>query len=167
MSTINGKACVVNGTPVDKVFSNGKQVYGQNLFATSSSVSGYVDASGNGIYMTTKYGVLASDYVSVVGYNRLVYQSWVDWTDDRNVAQDWIGWAFFDNDKKLVGGRTASNGDAHTVGDTAYNARYIDVPEGAAFIRISARWLDGVDAKYKLEAGNVATAWTPAPEDVV
>lgn len=28
---INGKACVANGTPVDKVFSNGKQVYGRNL----------------------------------------------------------------------------------------------------------------------------------------
>ena len=31
MPTINGKACVVNGTPVDKVFSDGKQVYGRNL----------------------------------------------------------------------------------------------------------------------------------------
>lgn len=31
MTTINGKACVVNGTPVDKVFSNGKQIYGRNL----------------------------------------------------------------------------------------------------------------------------------------
>lgn len=31
MSTINGKVCVVNGTPVDKVFSNGKLVYGRNL----------------------------------------------------------------------------------------------------------------------------------------
>lgn len=31
MPTINGKACVANGTPVDKVFSNGVQVYGRNL----------------------------------------------------------------------------------------------------------------------------------------
>lgn len=36
MSTINGKACVVNGTPVDKVFSNGKQVYGRNLLIGST-----------------------------------------------------------------------------------------------------------------------------------
>ena len=35
MPTINGKACVVNGTPVDKVFSNGRQVYGRNLLANS------------------------------------------------------------------------------------------------------------------------------------
>lgn len=32
MTTINGRACVVNGKPVDKVFSNGVQVYGRNLF---------------------------------------------------------------------------------------------------------------------------------------
>lgn len=40
MSTINGKACVVNGTPVDKVFSDGRQVYSRNLLADSSFESG-------------------------------------------------------------------------------------------------------------------------------
>lgn len=35
MPTINGRACVVNGTPVDKVFSNGQQVYSRNLLANS------------------------------------------------------------------------------------------------------------------------------------
>ena len=32
MATINGKACVVNGKPVDNIFSNGKLVYGRNLY---------------------------------------------------------------------------------------------------------------------------------------
>lgn len=31
MATINGKACVANGNTVDKVFSNGRQVYGRNI----------------------------------------------------------------------------------------------------------------------------------------
>lgn len=35
MPTINGRACVVDGTPVDKVFSNGRQVYGRNLLRNS------------------------------------------------------------------------------------------------------------------------------------
>lgn len=35
MPTINGKVCVVDGTPVDKIFSNGRQVYGRNLLANS------------------------------------------------------------------------------------------------------------------------------------
>ena len=40
MTTINGRACVVNGTPVDKAFSNGKQVYGRNFLADSGFESG-------------------------------------------------------------------------------------------------------------------------------
>lgn len=35
MPTINGKVCVVNGVAIDKVFSNGKQVYGRNLLLDS------------------------------------------------------------------------------------------------------------------------------------
>ena len=40
MPTINGGACVVNGTPVDKVFSNGSQVYGRNMIPDSGFESG-------------------------------------------------------------------------------------------------------------------------------
>lgn len=39
MSIINGRACVVNGTPVDKVFSNGRQVYGRNSVLNSDDMS--------------------------------------------------------------------------------------------------------------------------------
>ncbi|MEN3092894.1 hypothetical protein [Lacticaseibacillus paracasei] len=35
MPTINGRACVVNGKPVDKVFSDGRQVYGRNFIRGS------------------------------------------------------------------------------------------------------------------------------------
>lgn len=37
MPTINGRACVVNGVAVDKVFSDGKQVYGRNLLLDSQT----------------------------------------------------------------------------------------------------------------------------------
>jgi len=40
MSTINGNVCIFNGVPVDKVFSNGKQVYGRNMIADSGFESG-------------------------------------------------------------------------------------------------------------------------------
>ena len=45
MPTINGKVCVVNGTPVDKVFSDGRQVYGRNL------------VSGTGQEYVMEYGI--------------------------------------------------------------------------------------------------------------
>lgn len=45
MPTINNRACVVNGTPVDKVFSDGKQVYGRNLLLDSGFESGNTPAN--------------------------------------------------------------------------------------------------------------------------
>jgi len=42
MPTINGKACVVNGTPVDKVFSDSRKVYGRNLLLGTSDSEGKV-----------------------------------------------------------------------------------------------------------------------------
>ena len=53
MPTINGKVCIVNGTPVDKVFSNGRQVYGRNMLTGTSTP---VQVTGNGppiIYLTS------------------------------------------------------------------------------------------------------------------
>lgn len=45
MPTINGKACVVDGAPVDKVFSNGRQVYGRNMIYDSGFESGNTPAN--------------------------------------------------------------------------------------------------------------------------
>lgn len=49
MSTINGKACVINSKPVDKVFSNGRQVYGRNLLpGTNQGLTNWHFGSGSG-----------------------------------------------------------------------------------------------------------------------
>lgn len=50
MSTINGRACVANGTPVDKVFSNSRQVYGRNLLLDSQN------QTQNGAWFTKNNG---------------------------------------------------------------------------------------------------------------
>ena len=51
MSTINGGVCVVNGKPVDKVYSNGIQVYGRNLaHGIASSKDWFVFQGFNNIY---------------------------------------------------------------------------------------------------------------------
>lgn len=42
MSIINGKALVKDGNAVDKVFSNGRQVYGRNLLTNSRLQSGNI-----------------------------------------------------------------------------------------------------------------------------
>lgn len=49
MSTINGRACVANGTPVDKVFSDGRQVYGRNLLpGTNQGLTNWTFGGGSG-----------------------------------------------------------------------------------------------------------------------
>lgn len=55
MPTINGKACVVDGMPVDKVYSNGRQIYGRNLIAGSESpvmVLCIASPTGTNVYST-------------------------------------------------------------------------------------------------------------------
>lgn len=53
MATINGKACVVNGTPVDKVFSDGRQVYSRNMLLNSDQQ--FTNISGE--FMTTPFNL--------------------------------------------------------------------------------------------------------------
>lgn len=71
MATINGRACVVNGTPVDKVFSNGKQVYGRNLL---------LDTNFNNLpkYWTARVGTVAGTFNG----NNVVYCDATKFTDD-------------------------------------------------------------------------------------
>ena len=79
MPIINGGVCVVNGKPVDKFFSNGKQVYGRNLLpmtkdfkpttagnSASNQNAGIINFAGNkkisdlfevGDYLTTSFTV--------------------------------------------------------------------------------------------------------------
>ena len=91
MSTINGRACVVNGTPVDKVFSNGKQVYGRNLLLDSQtqmrkpswySQNNYWTAD-RGTYLGSniKYATNAWDNVRY-SYKDLLDRDVINTTDD-------------------------------------------------------------------------------------
>lgn len=73
MPTINGRACVVNGTPVDKVFSDGRQVYGRNLllnsdqqFTNSTVGQEFVATTFNLNDIFDKYG---TDQVYTISYD--------------------------------------------------------------------------------------------------
>jgi len=63
MTTINGRACIVNGVPVDKVFSNGKQVYGRNYIENSqpNNDSGWFFTSGG----TDNHKVVDGQYIEI------------------------------------------------------------------------------------------------------
>ena len=46
MPTINGKVCVVDGVAIDKVFSDGKQVYGRNLLKGTAKFEFPLNSNG-------------------------------------------------------------------------------------------------------------------------
>ena len=161
MPTINGKACVANGTPVDKVFSNGKQVYGRNLWIRSKAVSGYW---GNGNIKEPDAENLVSDFISVDANQTYIYSTDVVVTLTNKLAT-WDAYQFFDSNKAILGDRAVQVGPVVTMGTSQHTEWIIKPPVDASFIRIGSRYLEHGTAK--LEVGSVPTPWTPAPEDVM
>ena len=79
MPTINGKVCVVNGVPVDKVFSNGKQVYGRNLLLDSKTRT-------RDPYWFSKNWGWTNDWGTYLGSNIRYVTDW--WDNDRYRYKD-------------------------------------------------------------------------------
>lgn len=184
MTTINGGACVVNGTPVDKVFSNGVQVYGRNLLLNSKDYSG-----GNWDY-TLKTSdwhdgtqVVSANIGSPVtfSYNKthLISAGYLNTTDNYQLS--------FDLNNL---GATQVTVNIYNSGTTNQNYSIIaTVPANSGWVRLSKNitfWtvsggqptigaqVSGIDSSnrvlisnIKFEKGNIPTPWTPAPEDVL
>lgn len=144
MPTINGRACIVNGVAVDKVYSNGRQVYGRNYF----SVSGFA---------ANKYtGPSAVDYYDI----QLLPGTKYTISTTIHIREDGGNDVFAGNK-----GFTAQSG---VNGVDSTKPRTVTT-DNTGVLTIAARnysLADGTD-KIKVELGAVVTPWTPAPEDVV
>ncbi|GAW63072.1 hypothetical protein FC65_GL000864 [Ligilactobacillus acidipiscis DSM 15836] len=188
MSIINGKACVVDGKPVDKVFSNGEQVYGKNL--ASGTNQEYVMGYGipNTVWqdgyaylklpLNTAGEILPQDphsfwYMLTKGttYTQTIWFETDATVKDLSEAQiTWHTGAGHDyqparvqklgqNSYKLVSTYTWP-------GKTYNNVRLFDIGgSSSAFDLSTGTYLKF--GKLKLEKGSVATPWTPAPEDAL
>ena len=168
MSTINEKVCVVNGNAVDKVFSNGKQVYGRNLIMGSydsswsfnnnsgGTVQKVTMDSGEGalhvIGINATSGFHASGFYALFtlpsGNNTISFDvkgmGRVDRLGWENISADGI--APTSNWQRVS--RTASfNGNSHA---------FICYGTMDVYIRF-----------LKVEKGSIATPYSPAPEDVL
>ena len=170
MTTINGKVCVVNGTPVDKVFSNGKHVYGRNLLTNTS------DFSSNWIGMSS-----VSTTTEYNGQPSMVFASSSQWLVNQRIGEKLENsfqytssfWAKADNaGDKAHTELWGSNGATDFVLTTNW-VRYAAVLSGSSgFPYCYFGVPDGNKrnvyiALPKLEKGSIATPWSPAPEDVL
>lgn len=190
MPTINGRACVVNGTPVDKVFSNGRQVYGRNL------------VSGTGLEYTMGYGIPNTVWQDGYAYLKLpttipdnrteilpgypgfyynltsgqVYTQTI-WIETDATVKDLNGASisWFNNlhhDYQPANIQKLFNSSYKVISTytwpdkgTANRVRLFDTNNlDGAFDLSTGTYLKF--GKLKLEKGATATPWTPAPEDV-
>ena len=168
MPIINGRACIVNGTPVDKVFSNGKQVYGRNLLTgtgnytvTGTSTNGYLsneDTNPTSLFqglegqtVTVSYDYEYSGFIAGSGNNRIVWEA--------RIVADTIKFfdLFYYPNNDSGSGRTSS---------TFVVPKNITGAGEIGYIQFSGSGT-GTLSHLKIERGSVATPWTPAPEDVM
>lgn len=129
------------------------EIGGRNLIISNNAVDGYVNSNGN-ITASVNFPYKATDYIPVTPGDILIFQLWCP-----IVTRVWIDDTYFDSDKNYLTGYDRS----WYYGKMHYISKVI-VPNNAAYVRFSYTW--NKNFKYKLEKGNKATDWTPAPEDI-
>lgn len=159
MPTINGRACVIDGKPVDKVFSNGVQVYGRNLLTGASSDLIVDDSSSHqGWRFATVYNDLIagsvytfSSEVSVLGTATSIDVRSYNPKTDLTILDSYTTFSIVDGKisglVKPIDGYTWLIVYAGNAGHTSGN-----------IVTFHHR---------KLEKGSIATPWSPALEDVI
>ena len=165
MATINGRACVANGKPVDKVFSDGKQVYNRNLWSDKKVVNYYISGvtglPTNGgpidaamIDPVTVPSTATKLVITIYNPNKVV--------NTHNSAKP----SFFKGDTYL-----GLQSDFNLTGDTVQKKEW-PIPAGAtkAYLGtlLGAEKAESFDFSIKTKYEfDTATPWTPAPEDVM
>lgn len=177
MPTINGRACVVNGTPVDKVFSNGVKVYGRNLLNFKSGVTlgkyygwraDVISYSGNRAIFNKVKVTPNSQYTISANWSNTEWLSIYAFTNESDTTAvarygSYGGLGEFSWNSNFAGGYTVANNCTFTV---PANVNYIGVSYcSASTDTLALQAL--LNGKPKLEQGSTATPWTPAPEDVM
>lgn len=149
----------VNGTPaapdeaknVDvKAYNedNKPEVGGRNLIIRYSENTGYYINQYGKENIIDFYST--SDYIKVKPKEKFVLQSW-----NNGFRDAWVSPAWYTEEKTYIGGYIE-------ITHPDYMLDNIISPDNAAFVRISYYTQNIV----KLERGEIATDWSPAPEDL-
>ncbi len=138
-------------------------VGGRNLSVVAEYEEGYLQANAQSLgAMNATRQEHTSAYIPVIAGETYVFQNWVTPTTGGSEYL-WMAYQLYDSSKALVGDRPSKTAGTNT-GLPQHETYVVTIPTGVAFIRISARLYS--DGKMKLEKGNIATDWTPAPEDI-
>ncbi len=172
MPTINGRACVVNGTPVDKVFSNGRQVYGRNLLSDTAMFESLSPIQNNGGTQTIQKYDDETNYIQHTS-NTPIDRMGPWWRLTPEVGQvytlsaDVCGNGYIQGEFHYEGGESGSLGRVNLINDwqRISNTFRVNTISGNWVIYANNSTLLKIK-HVKIEKGSVATPWTPAPEDI-
>ncbi len=135
--------------------ANGKiddlQIGGRNLLVQKNITQGYLSTDGKGSFIGSGGGDQTSDWIDVSGNKYITITLYEDFTNTNNSGR----YCEYDADKNCI----------NTVD---YNPRQkssiiIELKSNTKYIRVTA--IECKTRRYKIEKGNKATDWTPAPED--
>ena len=131
---------------------DGLQIGGRNLLVQKNITEGYLSTDGKGSFVGSGGGDQTSDWIDVSGNKYITVTLYEDFTNTNNSGR----YCEYDADKNCI----------NTV---VYNPRQkssiiIELKSNTKYIRVTA--IECKTRRYKIEAGNKATDWTPAPEDV-
>ena len=180
MPTINGKVCVVDGRPVDKVFSNGKQVYGRNLYLNSKALEDNYARNSNAVNITVEPFDSTTNmwhFVAEQGIGDTIGIYFYDYAIDK--IPDNSDWSYSADVKgtgkpvKFAIENGSMNPVIGTVGSEwsrVSQTGRVGNPEHSTIVMYfdtTSSPLDVYIKLPKLEIGTTPTPWTPAPEDVL
>lgn len=134
------------------------EVGGRNLIVKSSKLTvGYLKSDGSAV--TTDTNWYYTDYIPVVAGKQYITSGYKNLGNAPSTC-------FYNSSKTFVSGINNGNSVTQATETTMKNdkRRLVTVPTGCSYMRFSFEKVD-ID-KIKLELGNKATDYTPAPEDV-
>ena len=179
MSTINGNVCVVNGMPVDKVFSDGKQVYGRNFYLNSKTIENTYrinvgakvtrepfDSTTNMWHIVAEQGT---------GSNVGIY-FWTYGNGELPDSSDWSYSADVKGTGKIL--RFGIEGGSKEPVIGAVGSEWSRISQTGHFDSVDSKtitmYFDATSSPLdvyiklpKLEFGKMPTPWSLAPEDVI
>lgn len=131
---------------------DGLEVGGRNLLVQKNITEGYLSTDGKGSFVGSGGGDQTSDWIDVSGNKYITITLYEDFTNTNNSGR----YCEYDADKNCIS-------------TIDYNPRQkssviIELKSNTKYIRVTA--IECKTRRYKIEAGNKATDWTPAPEDV-
>ena len=171
MSIINGKALVKDGKPLDKVFSNGRQVYSRNLLKgtrTSVSLTGNNAFNQSGSLYSFANGKNVQNQGLSVGDTLTCEFDWTVSNPTSGTFEVHLNGPNWQRLSKTIS-ITSENKSGHSKLSFVVDAGFLGGTANA--IRLRADYLPTnsvLTISYvKLTKGSTATPWTPAPEDYI